>query len=173
MTAANTSDSDAPSGRPRSRQRWQFRILRGIPRVRIPYTELEKALRQVVRGERRTGDVSVIVADDRTMRRLNRRFRGKDRPTDVLAFPLTTDRERARMEGEIYINHDHARRWRQANGGTIAAELGRLAVHGCLHLLGHRHLTATARRRMAAIEDRCLTSAGLISTRTEGGGRRA
>jgi len=145
--------------------------LRGIPRARIPYTELEQALRQVVRGERRTGEISVIVVDDRMMRRLNRQYRGQNRPTDVLAFPLTADRKH--LEGEVYINHDHARRWRLANGDTIAAELGRLAVHGCLHLLGHRHHTAAARRRMAAAEDRRLTSAGLISTRTGEGSRRA
>jgi probable rRNA maturation factor len=167
------SDTDVPPDRPRSRPKWQIRVLRGMPRVRIPAARLEQTLRQALRRENRRGDITVIVVDDRLMRGLNRRFRGKDRPTDVLSFSLSADRDRAALEGEIYINHDHARRWSAAEGGTIAAELGRLAVHGCLHLLGYRHDTTEARRRMAAIEDKCLASVGLISTRHQGRRRHA
>jgi rRNA maturation RNase YbeY len=159
------NDSDDPSGKRWPRRGWQIRILRGIPRVHIPYRLIEASLRRVGRGCGARGEVTVIIADDKIMRRLNRRFRNKDRATDVLAFPLNDDTDRKRVEGEVYICHDHARRWQQAEGGTIAGELTRLAVHGCLHLLGYRHNTAATRRRMAEAEDRYLQAAGLIAAR--------
>ncbi|HSG99236.1 MAG TPA: rRNA maturation RNase YbeY [candidate division Zixibacteria bacterium] len=165
---APDSDPDNPPGRSPSR-RWRTTVIRGIPRVRIPYTELESVLRRLARGERAAGEVSVIVADDRIMRRLNNRFRRKNKPTDVLAFPLgpaTRSQGIRIVEGEIYINHDHARRWQARAGDTLAAELTRLAVHGTLHLLGYRHETPAQRQKMSAAEDRYLRAEGLIGKRT-------
>ncbi|MBI3872564.1 MAG: rRNA maturation RNase YbeY [candidate division Zixibacteria bacterium] len=100
------------------------------------------------------------------MHDLNKRFRRRNRPTDVLAFPFDNGDGHSGMMGEIYCNYDHARRWRVEHGGTIADEILRLAVHGCLHLLGYDHHTAADRRRMTRAENRYLVREGLIGART-------
>jgi probable rRNA maturation factor len=110
------------------------------------------------------------------MRQLNRRFRKKDRTTDVLSFPsgpsFPSPGERDAI-GEVYCNLDHARVWTRTYGGSQSAELARLAVHGCLHLLGYRHHTARERRAMMARENRYLAAAGLIASRTLDGNEHA
>ena len=157
-------EDDDPLPNRNPRRGWHVSIDRDLPRVRIPRTVLISALQRIGRAERVSGEITVVITGDKTMRRLNRRFRGHDRQTDVLAFPLESSGD-DRFEGEIYCNYDHARRWRDREGETVSAELTRLAVHGCLHLLGYDHHTAAARTRMAAVEDRYLAAEGLIQKR--------
>jgi probable rRNA maturation factor len=171
------SISDSPDGDPaprprRGRSRWRVTIERGIARGRIPRSLIEDVLLRVGRGEKANGEIRLVVVDNRRMRDLNRQFRNKNTPTDVLAFPAgpafpAMDDED--LLGEVYCNIDHARSWSRTHGGTQSAELARLAVHGCLHLLGYRHHNARARRAMMAREDRYLESAGLIAARTSNG----
>jgi len=152
----------------RARGRFQLLIERDIQGGRIPRQLLKHVVSRVARAERARGVLRLIIVDDRRIRELNRRFRAKDRATDVLSFP-----EGARFPGEsgplglgeIYCNYDHARRWSGEVGGTVAAELMRLAVHGTLHLLGYDHHTPAERRVMAEREERYLSGAGLISAR--------
>ncbi|MEW5700687.1 MAG: rRNA maturation RNase YbeY [Candidatus Zixiibacteriota bacterium] len=138
-----------------------------MSRVRLPARDIVRALNRIGRREAHRGAVHVIVVDDPHMHALNRRFRRRDRPTDVLAFPLADGMGAidGGPWGEIYCNYDHARRWRSEHGGTVAAELIRLAVHGYLHLLGYDHHTVGQRRRMIAAENRCLAAAGLVDLR--------
>jgi probable rRNA maturation factor len=84
------------------------------------------------------------------MRRLNRDWRGKDRPTDVLSF---AQREGAGgaprgLLGDVVISVDTARRQAAERAAPLAHELDRLLIHGVLHLLGydHEHSAAEARR---------------------------
>jgi probable rRNA maturation factor len=162
--------SDPLERRRHQRSPWRVTIARGPVRGRVPRTAVNRALDRVGRGERMRGEVRVVVVGNRQMRRLNRRFRKKDRATDVLAFPAGPafpSPAVVELIGEIYCNLDHARRWTRLHGGTQATEMARLAVHGCLHLLGYRHRTDTERRRMSAREDRYLQQAGLLTVRTE------
>ena len=148
---------------------WRVTIERGIAHGRIPRTLISDLLGRVGREESATGEVRLIVVDNRKMRQLNRRFRNKDRATDVLSFPsgpAFPSREERDAIGEVYCNLDHAREWARAHGGSQSAELARLAVHGCLHLLGYRHHTARERRAMMTRENRYLAAAGLIASRT-------
>jgi rRNA maturation RNase YbeY len=92
------------------------------------------------------------------MHRLNRHYRGKDRPTDVLAFAL---REGARVPGDeavlgdVVISLDTAARQARAHGVTVAHEVRTLLIHGVLHLLGYDHeRSAGEARRMRAVERR-------------------
>ena len=155
----------------RSRHRgWRVRVARDLSGGRVPRALIERILLRVGRAEKICGDVHLIVVDDRRMRKLNRQFRNKDRPTDVLSFP--NDRsfpgsEDENLVGEIYCSLDHCRRWSSANGGTIGAELARLAVHGCLHLLGYDHGSVAGRKEMTRLENRYLAGAGLIAERHE------
>jgi probable rRNA maturation factor len=84
------------------------------------------------------GAVSVLVAGDGELRRLNRKFRGKDRATDVLSFPAGGNTGAA-VAGDIAISADHARRSAKRLGHAISAELKVLLLHGLLHLAGYDH----------------------------------
>jgi len=96
------------------------------------------------------GALSLMVADDATLRRLNREFLGEDRPTDVLSFPNSeTDRETGvRYYGDIAISLPRARAQARAAKHSLLAELQLLAVHGVLHLLGHDHARAQEKAKM-------------------------
>jgi probable rRNA maturation factor len=70
------------------------------------------------------------------MRELNRRYLGKDRPTDVIAFTLG---EGGDLVGDVYLGVGQARRQADELGIPLGEELARLAIHGTLHVLGHDH----------------------------------
>ncbi len=99
---------------------------------------LERFVAQVQRAAGLTGRVDVLVAGDRELRRLNRRFRGKDRATDVLSFPAE-EAAGARVAGDIAISADQARRSARRLGHAVSAELKVLLLHGVLHLAGYDH----------------------------------
>jgi len=148
-------------------------IVRDVAEARIPTTKLRTTLTHVLLAEKRVGTVNVIVVNDATMRRLNRRFRDRDKPTDVLSFPmgdpLPGSIQRA-LIGEIYCNYSHCQRWVKENGGTVADELLRLAVHGCLHLLGYDHHDPAGHRKMLSAENRYVDEGGLILSRVNADG---
>ena len=89
------------------------------------------------------GDVSILVAGNRRIQALNRRFRKKNKPTDVLSFP----REGG---GDIAISADMARRNAARYRHSTASELKVLVLHGMLHLAGHDHEADNG--RMARLE---------------------
>ncbi|MDQ7082921.1 MAG: rRNA maturation RNase YbeY [Aquificota bacterium] len=72
------------------------------------------------------------------MRELNREYRGKDRPTDVLSFPDGTSIAGKVLLGDVVISVDTAKRQAQ-NLGHSLGEVERLLVHGVIHLLGYDH----------------------------------
>ena len=80
------------------------------------------------------GEVSIAFIDDPTMRRLNRKFRGKSKTTDVLTFPGDNS-------CEIVISVDQAKRQARSERHSIATELRYLLLHGILHGLGYDHET--------------------------------
>jgi probable rRNA maturation factor len=99
-------------------------------------------LRKVLRGAAAAlcvrGAVTLVLAGDGLLHRLNRDYRGKDRPTDVLSFP--GDGGEAGL-GDIAISVKTAERNARDLGRTLAQELDVLALHGFLHVLGHDHET--------------------------------
>ena len=74
--------------------------------------------------------------DDEGIRELNRAYLGKDSITDVLAFSLGDE---GVVLGDVYVGVPQARRQAQEYGVPVAEELLRLAIHGTLHVLGHKH----------------------------------
>lgn len=105
------------------------------PRAAWPARVVRLRAREFLRqlGERR--DVTVLLAGDRRLRELNRRFLGKDRATDVLSFP---SKEEGYL-GDLAISLDTARRRARAEGRAIAGEVSLYLAHGMLHLLGMDH----------------------------------
>ena len=86
------------------------------------------------------GEVDVLLADDRTLRRLNREFRGKDKATDVLSFPVVGEIA-DEFAGDLAISLDTAKRQAAAHGHTLRDEVRVLLLHGLLHLDGMDHET--------------------------------
>lgn len=110
-------------------------------------------------GEERA-ELTVSLVDDDEMRQLNRDYRGKDRPTDVLAFAL---REGLRvpgdavMLGDVVVSLPTAARQARERQVPVAAEVRTLLIHGVLHLLGYDHERSAAEaRRMRAKERQLL-----------------
>lgn len=102
-------------------------------------------------------DVSLVFVGNRAIRSLNRDFRAKDCPTDVLSFPADEGQDmgnRACELGDIVISAERANEQCAEFGTTYEEELERLMVHGLLHLLGHDHQRADDTRRMKAAEKR-------------------
>jgi probable rRNA maturation factor len=107
-------------------------------RQRTDPARIRRALRRVSGRLRARGEVSVVLAGDRLVRRLNRQYRGKDRSTDVLAFPGEGGEEGL---GDVVISVPMAERNARREGHTVLQELDILALHGLLHLLGYDHET--------------------------------
>lgn len=112
----------------------------------LPPAVVRRAVEMVLRRERRSADVSVTFLGPRSMRRLNLEFRGRDRPTDVLAFPLEAG---GRLTGDIYICPAIGRQQARRLGIGPREELLRLVVHGTLHVLGYDHPDDSTREKSA------------------------
>src|SRR5579863_1353469 len=99
--------------------------------------------------------ISVMLVDDEAIRTINRDHRGKDKPTDVLSFPLEPEPfAHERLLGDIIISIDTARRQAADYDAPLQRELYRLLIHGLLHVLGHDHEEAAERATMEAEERR-------------------
>jgi probable rRNA maturation factor len=98
---------------------------------------LSRFVSRAQRSARLDGHVNVLVTTSRDLRSLNRQFRGKDEPTDVLSFPLHDPS--ARFAGDIAISADIARHNARLLGHSPAEEIKILALHGLLHLAGFNH----------------------------------
>ncbi|HEY1730521.1 MAG TPA: rRNA maturation RNase YbeY [Terriglobales bacterium] len=88
------------------------------------------------------GQVSVLLTTDEGIRGLNRRFRGKNKPTDVLSFPaasLQNTKPTERIAGDLAISVPTARRQAAEHGHALTCELEILILHGLLHLAGYDH----------------------------------
>jgi rRNA maturation RNase YbeY len=94
-------------------------------------------------------ELSLTLADDQAIRRLNARYRGVRRRTDVLAFPLVGP---AALFGEAVISVETARRQARALGHSLGEELDLLCCHACLHLAGYDDREPLEARLMHARE---------------------
>lgn len=104
----------------------------------LPHSLLEKAVLEVFRdGGIQEGEISLTFLDDDGIRTLNREYLDRDRPTDVIAFPLYEPGQA--IVGDVYVGYEQARRQSGAEGVPLEEELVRLAIHGALHVLGHDH----------------------------------
>lgn len=118
----------------------------------------------------RCAEVSVLLTDDNRIRKLNREWRGQDKPTNVLSFPAvpaarpsrTSGRSRAAMGekiflGDMIIAYQTTAREALADHKPFAHHLAHLAVHGFLHLLGYDHESDEDAEAMEKLERRILS----------------
>ena len=99
---------------------------------------LNQFLRAAQRRVGLPGEVNVLITSDAEMRRLNREFRGKNKPTDVLSFPAPQKGNTA-IAGDIAISAPIARANAERLDHSLEVELKILLLHGLLHLAGHDH----------------------------------
>lgn len=106
------------------------------------------------------GELSISLVGDDEIHRLNRDYREKDKPTDVLAFALREGLEMPgteRVLGDVIVSLDTAARQADERGHDAAHEVRLLLIHGILHLLGYDHERGPAdARRMKAKESSLL-----------------
>lgn len=115
-------------------------------RVRLDTSSLERFARRVARAMRLPLDgFSVALVSDRRIAGLNRRYRRRARPTDVLSFPLSGNGRRNGYAGDIVISAETARRNARELGHSTAEEIKLLILHGALHLRGYDHETDNGR----------------------------
>jgi probable rRNA maturation factor len=132
---------------------------------------LRRFLRAAQQAVGLEGEVHVLLADDATLRRLNRTFRGKDKATDVLSFPAgpTTvffgDPGAPQLAGDLAISLETAARQAERFGHALRDEVRVLLLHGVLHLAGFDHETDTGEMaaREAELRERLGLTAGLIA----------
>jgi probable rRNA maturation factor len=112
-------------------------------RERVDLPSLRRFLERLVELEPpgEADALAVLFVSDHAMRGYNRRFRGKDRATDVLSFPDGEERDPdgGRHLGDILISVDTARHQARAAGHPLGKEMRILLIHGYLHLLGYDH----------------------------------
>ena len=145
-------------------------------RVGLSASGLGRFLRAAQRAVGLEGDVYVLLADDATLRRLNRTFRGKDKATDVLSFPaaVTTvffgQPKGPGLAGDLAISLEAAARQAAQFGQSLRDEVRVLLLHGVLHLAGFDHETDAGEMaaRETELRRKLGLTAGLIS-RASGG----
>jgi probable rRNA maturation factor len=104
-------------------------------------------------------ELSIALVDDAEIEHLNRTYRNKGRPTDVLSFSLVEGDHadhRGGMLGDVVISVETAARQAAERHRSLDETLTRLMIHGVLHLIGHDHEEDGDARRMAAEERRLL-----------------
>lgn len=119
---------------------------------------------------------AILLADDATLRDLNRRFRGQDKPTNVLSFPAQDDSRRyadtgaesplvagaePQSWGDVALAFETVAREAAEQGKSLSDHLSHLVVHGLLHLFGHDHQEAAEAERMEALERSVLRGLGI------------
>lgn len=120
-----------------------FVIILEKPFTGVSEADLQRFARRAQKLAGVAGEVAVLITDSRRVRGLNRRFRRKDKATDVLSFPREDG-------GDIAISGQIAARNAQRYGHPFAGELKILLLHGLLHLAGYDH--ESDRGQMAARE---------------------
>jgi probable rRNA maturation factor len=115
-------------------------------------------------------EVSVLLADDATVRRLNAAWRGRERATNVLSFPTFERIPEAAPRhlpegpvplGDVVLALETVRDEAEAAGKTLADHASHLVVHGCLHLLGYDHQNGADAARMESLERAALERLGI------------
>jgi probable rRNA maturation factor len=108
------------------------------------------------------GEIGIVLCDDAHMQELNRKWRGKNKPTNVLSFPANASGDGIpRHFGDIVLAYETLTREAKAEGKTAEAHLSHLAVHGMLHLLGSDHENDDAAEAMENLERKILARLGI------------
>jgi probable rRNA maturation factor len=139
-------------------------LWRGLPRARaIARETIAAAVAESGETLREGAEVSLCLADDGALRALNSRWRGVDKPTNVLSFPSGPPGPLgdAPTLGDIALAYETLAREAEDLGVPLADHYRHLIAHGFLHLIGYDHETDAEAERMEALETRILARLGV------------
>lgn len=134
----------------------------------FPYEDIiEKVVNKALEKEKiKKASCSIIIVDNDYIHKLNKEYRGINRPTDVISFALEDDKtmvipDEIRLLGDIYISIDKAKEQAKEYGHSLERELCFLAVHGIYHLLGYDHEKEEAAEIMFKKQEEVLMEYGI------------
>ncbi|MDI6767881.1 MAG: rRNA maturation RNase YbeY [Bacteroidota bacterium] len=134
----------------------KINVFNDHPQNKIQRNGTIRSARYVLRSESvLSAEINIIFTTDKIMKKLNAAFLNHWYTTDVISFPLGYDNKK--IEGEVYINLDKARRQAKELYVSIKEEYTRLVIHGILHLSGYKDNTRDERERMTTRENLYLT----------------
>jgi probable rRNA maturation factor len=139
------------------------RLWRGLPRARAVAREtIAAAIVESGATLDEGAEVSLCLADDAVLRALNSRWRGVDKPTNVLSFPSAASGHLGddASLGDIALAYETLAREAEDIGVPLADHYRHLLAHGFLHLIGYDHETDAEAERMEALETRILARLG-------------
>jgi len=149
---------------------------------RLPRGTRAPLLALAARSRPARARVQLVLGGDALLQRLNREFRRRDVPTDVLSFRYDETAAGLDAEAEIYVSLERAASQARERGHALGREVVLLVLHGLLHLQGYDHHSAEEARRMHAAETRAwrwlgdrwprLAGAPLVAVRAPRRGRR-
>ncbi len=122
------------------------------------------AKRHILRTRVERLEVSVVLASDTYVKKLNRKYRGKNAPTNVLSFPSFTGTPLEPgpiLLGDVILAFETTRREAAGEEKSLYAHANHLVVHGVLHLLGYDHLVERDARKMERLERLTLRALGI------------
>lgn len=134
--------------------------------------KVEELLILAAQNQKLSGDIelSVTFVDNARIQEINKEYRNKDQATDVISFAMEElgegetaliGADMPRVLGDIIISIDRAKEQAEEYGHSYMRELGFLAVHGFLHLLGYDHLTKEDEEVMFTLQKEILDEFGL------------
>ena len=124
------------------------------PRV-LTQKDVERAVELALAAAKKRGEINVAFVDEKRIRELNRIYRRKDKPTDVLSFAYQ-ESTRGPVNGDVIVCQDYAKRDSQTQGVPFAEQLKRLIIHGTLHVCGFDHIKTADAKRMLPLQERIL-----------------
>ncbi len=131
-------------------------------KIELPLpADWEERITQLVeltlRGEESEGEVSILITDQEQIEDLNRRYRNRSGPTDVLSFP----QDLPDLLGDIVLCQERILEQAREYGHSPLRELSYLIIHGLLHLMSYSHQDPEAKKRMRAKEEHYLNQIDL------------
>ncbi len=126
-------------------------VLNRQDRVPVDRRKIGAAARRTLKTLGYEGyELTIVLVDDREITRLNRQYFHRNRPTNVISFPLMDDSPvslRSRILGDVVISAETAQRDAREAGEKAEGEILFLMIHGILHLAGYDHVRSAAERR--------------------------
>lgn len=121
------------------------------------------ALAEAQRPYNEEAELAVILADDARLKDLNRDWRGKDQPTNVLSFPAAEGEEiaTAPLLGDLVLAFETVKGEAERDGKSFDAHFAHLVVHGTLHLFGFDHMSGEEAEEMENLERAALARLGI------------
>lgn len=125
---------------------------------------VKRAGELVLRQQRKTkATLTILLTNDAEVRALNRDYRGKDKPTNVLSFPDGSVMNGITQLGDIALAYETLAREAAEQGKKLKHHLAHLTIHGVLHLLGYDHETAREAKAMETLEIQLLATIGVAN----------